>query len=34
VGQSGGLELGNDLLDHGVPAVIGLDLDQLALAVR
>jgi hypothetical protein len=28
VGQSGGLELGDDLLDHGVPAVIGLDLDQ------
>jgi hypothetical protein len=33
VGQSGALELGDALLDHGVPAVVGLHLDHVAVAV-
>jgi hypothetical protein len=30
---AGGLELGDDLLDHGVPPVLGLDLDQRQVPV-
>jgi hypothetical protein len=33
VGQAGGLEFGDGLLDDGVAAVVGFDVDQLALAV-
>jgi hypothetical protein len=33
VGQAGGLEFGDALLDHGVPAVVGLDLDQRQVPV-
>ncbi len=31
VGQAGALEFGDALLDHRVPAVVGLDLEHVAV---